>query len=539
MPIELQHKYIGNTKTAHEDFGSTPGLLVGVPSSSIIRPYITIPSGYYALVTSFGSQLRDKTGSTVWPAGIYFVPPWVSVSHLVTKGYSVFDTPCKGCKTKDNVTVQIDLDCVFRIMGDASLGENPDLVAKFVHEVTPRGLQQQLSDAMDEAVRTLARSLKHKDVYGLRSVSQTSISTVDTDGKFQGAGGASAAKTVGFQPMNISQAGDDEGKEEGSYDPNEVHVVGAADEADEKHVEKAVLSGESAAAHVINSLNKQFMPQGVQITDVMITNVELPQEIVNQLTNKTMVISSNAQEVMTQQYQMQDLRFTEELKKAEQTYDEQRRQEHQDAAYARSEAKVRLENLKAEAQKQVDLIRQQNTVEVKSINANADLEVTKLVQEKNRIQMELRTKSEAAAAELKADSELYCYQKLSEARLQVEKNKAKAVELLGNAEGTVAPLLEAFNAHAINLEKMSVFESLARNGDAILAPTGSQDLETLALVDHILHDSAASGTGSATRSEMLGELMLMRAGGQVALNTQSGAAIMSTAGAGAGAGHHH
>jgi len=523
MPIDLQHKYIGSTKTAHEDFGATPGLLVGVPSSSIIRPYITIPSGYYALVTSFGSQLKDKNGATVWQPGIYFVPPWVSVSHLVTKGYSVFDTPCKGCKTKDNVTVQIDLDCVFRIMGDADLNEDPALVAKFVHQVTPRGLQQQLGDAMDEAVRTLARSLKHKDVYGLRSVSAEALGEVDADGKFN-TSSASAAQAVGFKPMNIATG--EETKDEN--DPNDVHVLGAADEEDEKHVAHAFLSGESAAAHVINTLNKQFMPQGVQITDVMITNVELPREIVVQLSNKTMVISSNAQEVMTQQYQMQDLRFAEEIKKADQTYDEERRQEHQDAAYARSEAKVRLDNLKAQAQKQVDLIKQQNTVEVKSINATTDLEVTKLQQEKNKIQMELRTQSEASAAEVKADAELYCYEKLSEARLQVEKNKAKAVEALGDAEGTVAPLLKAFNEHAINLEKMAVFEKLAGNSDAIIAPTGSQDMEMLALVDHILHDSASSG--KSTRSEMLSELMLMRTGGQVALNTQNGAAILATSG---------
>ena len=80
----------------------------------------------------------------------------------MTKGYTVFDTPCKGCKTQDNVTVTIDVDCVFRIMGDEDKGEDPELVPKFVHQVTPRGLQQQLCDAMDEAVRVLARSMKHK-----------------------------------------------------------------------------------------------------------------------------------------------------------------------------------------------------------------------------------------------------------------------------------------------------------------------------------------------------------------------------------------
>jgi regulator of protease activity HflC (stomatin/prohibitin superfamily) len=76
----------------------------------------------------------------------------------------MFDTPCKGCKTKDNVTVQIDVNTTFRIMGDIKQQEDPNLVCTFVHQVTARGLQQQLRDATDEAVRMLARSMKHQEV---------------------------------------------------------------------------------------------------------------------------------------------------------------------------------------------------------------------------------------------------------------------------------------------------------------------------------------------------------------------------------------
>jgi regulator of protease activity HflC (stomatin/prohibitin superfamily) len=54
-------------------------------------------------------------------------------------------------------------------------------------------------------------------------------------------------------------------------------------------------------------LNRQFEPQGVEITDVMITDVKLPTEITQQMYNKTLVISSNAHEIMTQQFEMQDV----------------------------------------------------------------------------------------------------------------------------------------------------------------------------------------------------------------------------------------
>lgn len=57
----------------------------------------------------------------VWPAGLHYGFPWLAVSNLVTMQSVVFDMPVKGCKTRDNVTVQIDVAIVFRIMGDGAI----------------------------------------------------------------------------------------------------------------------------------------------------------------------------------------------------------------------------------------------------------------------------------------------------------------------------------------------------------------------------------------------------------------------------------
>lgn len=57
----------------------------------------------------------------VWPAGFHMGMPWrLKVSYLVTKQNVVFDMPVKGCTTRDNVTVEIDVAIVFRIMGDTA-----------------------------------------------------------------------------------------------------------------------------------------------------------------------------------------------------------------------------------------------------------------------------------------------------------------------------------------------------------------------------------------------------------------------------------
>lgn len=283
----------------------------------------------------------------------------------------------------------------------------------------------------------------------------------------------------------------------------------------------------------MNGLNQQFMPQGVQITDVMITNVELPKSIMEQMYSKTMVISENAQERMTQQFEMQDLKFTEELKLKAQTFKEERQQEVQDGQARLNSENVRLNNLKAESNKAIDLLKQDNKVLLEQIRAEAALQITKLEQERNQIVTELKTHSQSKAASFRAEADLYCTQKYSEAQLTVAKNDAKSMAAVSDAEGTIAPLLKEFNTHEQNLRKLAVFNALSKNKDIIITPGSlSPDSQTLMLVDQILASSgnAKGSAASVTRSEMLSELMLMRAGGHIAMNPACGATILGTGG---------
>ena len=231
---------IASTYVADEAFGNSPGLLVAQPNRGW-APYLIIPEGYYALVATNGAEQETDSGP-VWPSGFTAASPFTKVSHLITKSFCVFDVPVKGCKTKDNVTVTIDCSIVFRIMGDATKGEDPQLVRKFVHEVTPAGLEQQLKDAMAEEVRTLARSLKHTDVYSLRS----GIPMV-------------AAQTANKQGGAAEEKGDDEKGGGGGVE------VEARDMPEE---EAQTRLGVDVTQQMEQNLNTQFMPQGVCIHDM-------------------------------------------------------------------------------------------------------------------------------------------------------------------------------------------------------------------------------------------------------------------------------
>lgn len=522
MPDTLEQKHISTTEYTRHEFSHNPNLLVALPGRSVYKPFITIPTGYYALVTNMGAEIEytkpNGSKTHVWPAGIHTAMPWCQVSHLVTKGFVVFDIPCKALKSLDNVTIEMDIACVLRIMGDETKQEDPNLVCKFVHEVTPRGLQQQLTDAIDEACRVLARSMKHRECYGLRNVSISEDMLDDKGTRNVNAAGRFSEPVQNEGGLQLGEIYDDE---------VESHLfVGSADHGANTRANVAAAKGQTATARMIATLNRQFKPQGVEITDIMITDIKLPDEIVRQMMSKTMVISSNAQEIMTQQFDMQELKYNEANKLMAQTFKEDRLREEQQGEQERQEVSIRLQDMKAEESKKIRLIREENKVLLQSITANCDLEVTKLAQERNAIVTDLSAKSSQEAAKLKAEADRYCVEKKSQAQLEVQRNEAAAMEEISNAEGVIAPLLRPYNEHETALRGLEVFSKFSNNKDVIIAPSGNQDVQTMLLCDQILASSKSQGNSS--RSEILSELMLMKAGGQVAMNTGSGSAILAT-----------
>ena len=196
----------------------------------------------------------------------------------MTQQAIVLDLPVKACKTKDNVTVNIDIALAFRIMGNAELGEDPDLVRKFVHELKPRGLEQQLRDAQDEAVRALARSLVHTEIYGIRSGENTKHiqSTAAAAGE---APNPADFRDDGDDDNNLESIEEGKTMEDASFVSAETSpsgilgatpvsdvghrdetLVGTADEEDVNAAKSAVAAGVGAVSEYMKQrLNRQFM----------------------------------------------------------------------------------------------------------------------------------------------------------------------------------------------------------------------------------------------------------------------------------------
>jgi regulator of protease activity HflC (stomatin/prohibitin superfamily) len=303
----------------------------------------------------------------------------------------LFNTEINGCKTKDNVTVLIDMSLVLRVMGDdpeVRPGDDPHNVYKFVHEVTPIGLQAQLKDAQAEAVRTLARSVYHTEVFGLRNVCHSELEGV---------------KEKLFTSTVMQQCGSEHADQE------QKDMEGEHDYYDSLEADFNVEAGASVTSALKTRLNRQFNHQGIEILDVTIKDIKLPELIQSQMSQKTMVISQNAMQRMQQKHDMLSLIQAEEVKTLNQTHDEQRKELIEGGKFDRIMEDIQLQLVHAEGDRQIKSIETQMSIDVELVQVESSLTI-------QRIEDETKLETERIREQSIADSEV----ELAKARAEVD-----------------------------------------------------------------------------------------------------------------------
>jgi len=465
---------VPSVSAAMAEFGENSGLLICRPGRSSFTSWFSVPEGAYAIVSKHGADIPfPETGKMIWPTGFHWGYPWQKVQYLITKQSVVFNMEVKQCFTADNVPIDTDVTIIFRIMGDEALGENPELVTRFLYNLKPDGLESQLVNAMEEAMRALARSIEHTEAFAVRSCGPENLG-----------------------PMtNIAVDTEEHNK----------IFVGQHDEHEQKIVERGRKKARNVTEGMIKALNKQFNSQGVEILDVNITNINLPHQIVQQMSNKTFVISANALQHMNQIYEMQALKFRSELLRLEESYLQTQESETQKGKKELNTFQVQLNELKASAKKQLELFHGDVQVSIQNINAESKLECTRLQQEKARVLADFSQRANAESKRIIAETSLYTETKLAESMFEVSKNEASANQRLAEAEGVMAPLLNSRKLFETQLKELEIYEALGNNNQLILSATDDQELNTIMLCDSIL----GSNTNS-NRSRLLAEMMTMQ-----------------------------
>lgn len=129
--------------------------------------YIQVPEGVTALLSRGGKHI-GAVG-----AGLHIIPPWVFVSHLVTRREIPYDAPVKEAPTKDNVRAAVDTSITFMVTDPY----------RFVYGISADGFDQVFQAACQDALRSMVRlvtsdqvnDLARQETAGLRTALSTDV----------------------------------------------------------------------------------------------------------------------------------------------------------------------------------------------------------------------------------------------------------------------------------------------------------------------------------------------------------------------------
>eukprot|EP00639_Heterosigma_akashiwo_P035210 CAMPEP_0194719624 /NCGR_PEP_ID=MMETSP0296-20130528/11038_1 /TAXON_ID=39354 /ORGANISM="Heterosigma akashiwo, Strain CCMP2393" /LENGTH=411 /DNA_ID=CAMNT_0039621429 /DNA_START=43 /DNA_END=1273 /DNA_ORIENTATION=- len=215
-------------------------------------------------------------------------------------------------------------------------------------------------------------------------------------------------------------------------------------------------------------LNRQFMPQGVQVLDVIITRVLLPPEIQQQMSNKTFIISENAQQRMNQKWEMQRLEHEEEMTTLRQEQVEEQMEESSKGTHSVQLLQKELDVKGADMQRAKKKVLEDGHIKAQMVVAEAEAQAAKLRVEADNILAILKAESQKVAAVSQSETTKFVETRLGEAALQAAKNHAKAAEILNDGEEKVSEMLEAKREHELRELRVGVYHALAGNEKTII-----------------------------------------------------------------------
>jgi len=372
-------------------------------------------------------------------------------------------------------------------MGDPDLGEDSYLIRKFVHERKPSGLEKQLSDALEEAVRALVRLIDHTEIYGIRNSMKVGLDNT-----------VSREKEVDNFSYFLSGS---------SSESDSLAALPGESSRGARH--SIIKGGHNATDLMRKRLNRQFIIQGVEILSVVIKNVWLPEEIQSQMERRTLSISEEVEQQILLKESLQSTRMEEEIRTHIQTLNEERELEVQIGLETINTEKVRLNDAVSQARKSEATMREETNVRMGNFAAQNEY-VIQRVRDKTAAgvaTMDLKTKK--LASELIATAKLQNEQDLAHASLLSVKNEAAVDKKMAEAEGITVDWTKKSRNFKTDLKKINVFDSLASNENVIIGNQSDDDKNVVTIADKILEDDSSKGDDLSPTS-VAAELALLK-----------------------------
>lgn len=239
---------------------------------------------------------------------------------------------------------------------------------------------------------------------------------------------------------------------------------------------------------MLKFLNDMFANKGLEFTDIIITDVALPQEIKNPLDEKAQFASLNDKEREQYNFDMRIIDDQEELEALRQRRYEQRDSIKEDFSKQITLNRRELEIVQAQAKKSVAEINEQSKAEQAQIKANAELKKEEILGEtiivKTRDEVKGRTEAEMIEIQAKNQSNI----KIAEKMLEISEIKAQTTEVIGAGEAQIAKVMASKRKYEHLNKKLEVIEGFKDNKNLKIFGDNNDDVMSQMAAYRITND---------------------------------------------------
>eukprot|EP00744_Colponema_vietnamica_P008385 GILI01011960.1.p1 GENE.GILI01011960.1~~GILI01011960.1.p1 ORF type:complete len:420 (-),score=109.12 GILI01011960.1:1316-2575(-) len=222
-------------------------------------------------------------------------------------------------------------------------------------------------------------------------------------------------------------------------------------------------------SEIVRTMNAQFNKLGVEIKDVMITNVHLPKDIAQRMQAKTTYESVNLLQVKSNAFQLQLLQDQTELESISEEKDHERQAEVEQAKKLQAQVSKEHQIIVAETNKLLAEIKQKELGDVMKIDAESEAIAVRLRGEGHVTMATIEANGRKEAAEVDARKEAYIRKKDAETSALVATNRAIALKTEATAEAAAAKMLVSKREFELNLARLKVVDSLSKNSNTVIS----------------------------------------------------------------------
>lgn len=219
-------------------------------------------------------------------------------------------------------------------------------------------------------------------------------------------------------------------------------------------------------------MNEKFSKlYGVEISDMMITDINIPSEIAVRLENETTFGVNERFQKKKQEFDLMKTKHIQEIENKKLFYINERKKYIEEEISKRKMIQKEVDELKARIQQQMSEIDAEAIKIVNLIHEESKEFSQKMDVQKQSILLEARAQANAKVDKLKIEALSYENKVKSETEFEVAQLRARALKLLGDAEEKSVKKLAMKREYEKHQKEISTLSSLSQNKKLLVKGT--------------------------------------------------------------------